>query len=388
MKKIILYVVIIIIIMQSCLLVSCDMQESSFTEKNFTEKQSSVTTNQTRSNTSADSSVSTTRRASSSSSSSSTPATVDVTKIRLNSTNLSLLTGQSKEIKATISPSNATNKSIKWESTNESVAKVQNGTVIAVGEGNATIIATASNGISAFCSVTVGVNVTKIYFANQKVEIIVGQTGKVTCYYQPDNAAISLVSYKWSTADPNIATVDQSGNVTAVARGTTQLLFQTDTGLSASCQIVCLAYKVQKPSIPLTLSFFHKTVYVGSGSSPAEGTFTPVTPHTQIKISSFEITGGIGTDTSGRSYFLMKWIIRGVREKTSTDEDYIPGNQGIRIYYKILDSSNAIIDSNYIQTPILRLEEGFVVERDFTFSVEKFPEGDYRIELYKIEVMN
>ena len=78
-----------------------------------------------------------------------------VNSITLNKSSISLEVGNSEILNATISPSNADDKSITWESSNESVAMVSNGTIIALKSGIAIITAYASNNKYATCVVTV-----------------------------------------------------------------------------------------------------------------------------------------------------------------------------------------------------------------------------------------
>lgn len=64
--------------------------------------------------------------------------------------------GESVQLTATVSPENATNKNVKWASSNESICIVNNGLVIGVGEGTAVIIATTEDGgHMATCVITV-----------------------------------------------------------------------------------------------------------------------------------------------------------------------------------------------------------------------------------------
>ena len=64
--------------------------------------------------------------------------------------------GESLQLTATLSPENATNKEVKWKSSNESVCIVSNGTVVALGYGTAVIIATTvDGGHMATCVITV-----------------------------------------------------------------------------------------------------------------------------------------------------------------------------------------------------------------------------------------
>ena len=77
-----------------------------------------------------------------------------VTKVELNKTSLTLDVNESETLTATITPSNATDKSVTWESSDTNIATVENGKVTAVGAGNTTIKATV-DGKSATCTVTV-----------------------------------------------------------------------------------------------------------------------------------------------------------------------------------------------------------------------------------------
>ena len=85
------------------------------------------------------------------------PDKVKVTSIVLSETSIELNAGDTKQLSATIYPSNATNKSVSWSSSNSSVATVSGGSVKAVGEGTATITcsATDGSGVNATCTVTV-----------------------------------------------------------------------------------------------------------------------------------------------------------------------------------------------------------------------------------------
>ena len=86
-----------------------------------------------------------------------TESTVPVTGISLNKTALSLKKNASEKLTATVAPSNATNTSVTWSSSNTSVAEVaSDGTVTAKAEGTATItVKTTDGGKTATCTVTV-----------------------------------------------------------------------------------------------------------------------------------------------------------------------------------------------------------------------------------------
>lgn len=84
------------------------------------------------------------------------PSSTSVKAITLNPTSLSLKVGKTATITATVSPSNATNKTIIWSSSNASVVTVDEGVVAAIDVGTADVIALSDDGgISATCHITV-----------------------------------------------------------------------------------------------------------------------------------------------------------------------------------------------------------------------------------------
>ena len=109
------------------------------------------------------------------------PAPVLVTGVTLEPTSLTLFTGDTASLTATVEPSNATNKNVTWSTSDPSVATVENGTVTAVGRGTATItVTTVDGGFTADCTVTV----TRPYIPpanpNYKITVEATQGGTVT----------------------------------------------------------------------------------------------------------------------------------------------------------------------------------------------------------------
>ena len=82
------------------------------------------------------------------------PTPVVATGIELNETSVTIKLGDSLTLVATVLPENTADKTVFWESSNESVAKVVNGAVASVGTGVAIITATTENGKTAQCKVT------------------------------------------------------------------------------------------------------------------------------------------------------------------------------------------------------------------------------------------
>ena len=81
--------------------------------------------------------------------------TVLPTGIRLSKTTLTLTEGGTAILTAAVTPSNAADKTVRWTSANEKVAKVVNGKVTAVGAGRTIIAARTANGKRVTCTVIV-----------------------------------------------------------------------------------------------------------------------------------------------------------------------------------------------------------------------------------------
>ncbi|TWT27763.1 Ig-like domain-containing protein [Planomicrobium sp. CPCC 101110] len=85
-----------------------------------------------------------------------TAAAIAVKSVKMNKSSVTLLKGKTVTLSAKVSPSNATNKSLKWKSSNTKVAKVDSkGKVTAVGAGSAKITAASSNGKTAAAAIKV-----------------------------------------------------------------------------------------------------------------------------------------------------------------------------------------------------------------------------------------
>ena len=162
------------------------------------------------------------------------------TGITLNKTTAAINNGETLQLTATVSPSNVSNSTVTWSSSNTSVATVNSdGLVTAKSRGNATITATTTDGtnLSASCSVTVTQLATGISLNRTSATINNGETLQLTASVSPSNVNNSAVT--WSSSDTNIATVNNSGLVTAKSRGTVTITATTTDGsnLSANCNI-------------------------------------------------------------------------------------------------------------------------------------------------------
>jgi uncharacterized protein YjdB len=152
-----------------------------------------------------------------------TDPVIPVTGIVLSKYTLTLEAGDTEQLLATISPPNATNKNVLWSTANEAVANVKDGLVTAHGQGTTTITATAAGDTSKKATATVTVTnsfvpVTGLTLTPETLSLKVPEGGQLTATIVPANATDKTVN--WQSSQPSVATVTQTGYVTAVSAGT------------------------------------------------------------------------------------------------------------------------------------------------------------------------
>ena len=240
-----------------------------------------------------------------------------VTKVELNKTSLTLDVGNSDTLIAAITPDNATDKSVTWESSAPGVATVDtSGKVTAVAPGTATITATTEDGSkTATCVVTVTaatVPVTGVTLSQTQASLYYNRTPNtltLTATVAPDNATNQAVT--WTSSNPSVAKVE-NGVVTALARGTAVITATAadGSGASASCTVTV------RPDIPPANPNYRITVEAPQGGTVtadptaakagATVTLTPV-PDRGYQVGAVAVTDRFGeavavTEQAGGTY--------------------------------------------------------------------------------------
>lgn len=166
---------------------------------------------------------------------------VKVTGVALDRTELVMTAGGDTELlKATVTPANATNPAVIWESNDTTTATVENGLVTPLRTGKTTIsVTTVDGGYKASCEVTVNakyVPVENVILA-PSMSLEAGETtDPIVMAVIPTNATNQAVT--WSSSNDRVATVSEYGEVTAVAAGTATITVTTADGAkTASCEV-------------------------------------------------------------------------------------------------------------------------------------------------------
>ena len=159
-----------------------------------------------------------------------------VESITLNRTNITLGEGESVTLKATVIPKDATDDTVTWYSSDESIATVdQNGTVNAIKQGAATIVAKAGDK-QATCALTVIKKVESIALDQTRLTLLAGETTTLTVTVLPEDATDKTVT--WRTYDSSVATVE-NGIVKAIGVGATTIIASVGQ-FSVSCSVLVL----------------------------------------------------------------------------------------------------------------------------------------------------
>lgn len=241
---------------------------------------------------------------------------IKVKSLKLNCKTINWEVGKSASFRATVTPSNATNKTLKWTSSDPKVATVSStGKLTAVGAGKTTITCATTDGtnLKATCAVTVrAVKATGLKLNASRINWIVGKTGTFKATITPSNASVKQL--EWHSSNLKVATVSQDGFLTAVFPGTTTITCSTTDGsnLKATCKVT-----VYDPdNIPVTsLEFFSETDswaigksgYLKTEVAPANATNKNLTWHSSNdEIATIDEDGKLTAKSEGTAIITCK----------------------------------------------------------------------------------
>ncbi len=216
-----------------------------------------------------------------SSTSSSLPS--EVQSVVLNNKTVSLKVGDRYTITAIVSPSNVTDKSLIYTSNNTYVATVDStGNVVANHSGTAKISVMSKNGKQDECTITVideKIPVTSIKLDREDVTLTEGESLNLKATVTPSNTTEH--SYKWTSSNPDVASVDSNGKVTAKKIGTTLITVTTESKKIAICDVEVRASVITATGLAFDVT--SKTIKEGQ-----KFTLTPV--FTPSNVTSKKLT--------------------------------------------------------------------------------------------------
>ena len=152
-----------------------------------------------------------------------------------------LARGKTLTLKPEYLPENATEKKVKWTSLSPKVASVTSGGVVkGLKAGTAVIRAKTDNGVIAECTVTVYNPVTQVKLNRTSLTLSLYEQKTLNATYKPKNAAHTLIT--WSSSNKKVATVDENGLVTGLAKGKCTITAKSENGKTAKCTVTVNEY--------------------------------------------------------------------------------------------------------------------------------------------------
>lgn len=252
------------------------------------------------------------------------PEVIKVTGVTLDKQAVNIEVGKTAVIKESVQPENATNKTVSWESKNETVASVENGKITALKEGIAEIIVTTADGNkTATCTVNVipkQIPVESIKVNPSSAAMQTGTKATLRVVYTPENATNKAVV--WATDNEAVASVSNEGVVTAKAAGTANITATTVDGQkSSSCTVIVTEAPKPTPDPEVkeyTVIFDTDGGYV----IPAE-----------IKVQEGKPYGNLPTPKKG-SYKFLGWYLGNTQVKST---DICKGDVTLKAKWKLME---------------------------------------------------
>ena len=248
--------------------------------------------------------------------SSTEPTDIKVNSIKLNTDDYVMYSKQYVQLKATVSPDNATNNNVTWSSSNRNIATVDSkGKVKALKVGNAIITATSVDGsnISAQCKIKVAQRVTKIKLNKGIINLSKkGKTCTVKATVYPNNAYNKYVN--WTANNKKVATVDKNGKIKATTnKGTTYVNAIAKDGSKIRTRVlVVVGEKVKKitlnkTSVTLNRGAKNRTFQLKKAIKNKNATYKGVSWYSSNKnIATVNSTGKVTLKRRGKVVITVK----------------------------------------------------------------------------------
>ena len=230
--------------------------------------------------------------------------------VRLDTSEIDLKIGNTRQLKASIIPEYAKNKNVTWSTSNSSIAVVDaNGLVRGVGNGTCEITVETEEGAKrAHCIVHVTVPVTGVSLPQQTASMYVTKTLKLTPTVSPANATDKSVT--WSSDKPSVASVNaKTGEITGVGSGSAVITVKTnDGGFQAAC-VITVFKKVEVTGMSINTTA--RALYIGNTYQlqaviePTTATFQEVTWKSDnpsvATVDQFGLVRAVGVGTANIS---------------------------------------------------------------------------------------
>ena len=254
---------------------------------------------------------------------------VDVASVSLDRSELPLAMGGTAVLNATVLPADATNKEVTWASSEPKVATVdKDGKVSAVGVGEATITVTSKADSTKFATCAVIVtyaDVTSVSLDKETLDLTKGETAALTATVEPATADQTVI---WKSDNEDVATVDNSGKVTAVGVGKA-IITATSGGMTAECKVTVSYAEVTG----ITLDQTEVTLAAG-GTTELKATVSPSNADQNVTWTSSD--GKVASVNNGK--------VTGINEGEATITATAAGGKAVECKVTVTAEGEVIVN--------------------------------------------
>ncbi|MDO4978149.1 MAG: Ig-like domain-containing protein [Eubacteriales bacterium] len=299
---------------------------------------------------------------------------INETGVSLTVPRYTLSVGETENITANVSPSNATNKNVTFSSSDSSVLTVDNtGKVTAIKDGTATITAKTNNlGKTASCTITVKTMLEAIMI-NDDAEAIALDAGKdAQLTYKTVPASIPLDTITYSSDNEDVATVDGNGRVVAKKSGAANVTVKAKDNYGTEREAV-IKINVTTRVESIQLNTTSTNIYVGSTHTIIPTVLPDEASNKGVSYSSSDNNIAKVNDSG-----VVTGVAVGQATITVTSKDSSSITASLEVTVKDADSTTANVASKEDLDAALSNENISIVNISTTDSLNlTIEEGDY-----------
>lgn len=209
-----------------------------------------------------------------------------VETVKMNRMSANICVGQTFILSPTIIPSTA-DKTLKWYSDDETVAKVENGKVTGLKAGFAVITAEGNTGKYSNCFVTVSEPAASLSLSRTSLTMGLGESFNLQAIAVPSSAGKTCT---WMSSNTSVA-VAVNGRISAKRTGTTRIIVKTGNGITAGCDVIVkpAPSKVSLNASSINLSVgkqYQLNSSIPANTATASQTFTSSNPSVVSVVNS------------------------------------------------------------------------------------------------------
>lgn len=237
------------------------------------------------------------------------PGEILPTGITISRSTASVSKGKQLKLNAVLTPAKTSNKTVKWRSSNTSIATVNSaGLVTAKKRGTAVITAASVRkpGLYKTCRVTVKVPASRIIISSKEY-IKKGKTRSLYATLTPSDTTDKIT---WSSSNKKVAQVNTKGKVKGLKTGTATITAKTSSGKKDTCKVKIVKKTVKTKKIKISKKAISikkgKTLILKVTTSPSYATDTRTFKSSKPSVAKVDKNGVVTAIKKGKAVITVK----------------------------------------------------------------------------------